>query len=116
MKDDFSKYSNKYDENKLFTKIRKYADGLGGGFLNKLLALWFALRDKDTPTWAKTIILGSLGYFIFPLDAIPDVLPVIGFSDDLTALISATAMIWAHIKPEHNHKAGEIIKKIFKKK
>ena len=115
MQTEYTKHSKHYDETHFISKIGKIAGFVSGGFLTKLVTLWYALRDKDTPTWAKSIILGTLGYFILPLDAIPDLLPIIGFSDDLTALVSATAMIWAHIKPEHTNKAKGFVSKMLGK-
>jgi uncharacterized membrane protein YkvA (DUF1232 family) len=115
MEIDINKHKAEYNESSFINKIGRFAGILSSGFLIKAVTLWFTLRDKDTPTWAKTIILGALGYFIVPFDAIPDILPIIGFSDDLTALVSATTMIWAHIKPEHSQKAQDKIKKLFKK-
>lgn len=110
---DIQHNKNEYNEEKFLSKIGRFAGALGGGFITKAITLWYTLRDKDTPAWAKTIILGALGYFILPVDAIPDILPVVGFSDDLTALVSATAMIWSHIKPEHSQKAKDRVKKLF---
>ncbi len=112
MENNYNQFAKEYDEHKFLSKVSKSAGKLANGFLAKVLTLWFTLRDSDTPTWAKTIILGTLGYFIMPLDAIPDFMPMIGFSDDLTALISATAMIWANIKPEHTEKANNLLKKL----
>jgi len=108
-----TEYKTNYDSNSFFTKIAKFAGKLSNGFLTKVLTLWFTLRDEDTPAWAKTIILGALGYFIVPVDAIPDLLPMVGFSDDLTALVSASSVVWAHIKPEHSKKAKEKINRLF---
>ena len=49
------------------------------------------------PAWAKAIIIGALAYFIMPLDAIPDAIPVAGYSDDLGALSAALAMVAMYI-------------------
>lgn len=67
-------------------------------------------KDEDTPIWAKTTIMGALGYFISPLDAIPDITPFVGYSDDLGILVAAVA---THIKDEHVEKAKETLKKWF---
>jgi uncharacterized membrane protein YkvA (DUF1232 family) len=39
----------------------------------------------------------SLGYFIFPIDAIPDVTPVVGYADDLGTLAAAIATVAVYI-------------------
>lgn len=61
------------------------------------------------PKWARARIIAALGYFIFPLDAIPDVVPLTGFSDDLgvLALALALATVAFHIKPEQKQQADE---------
>ncbi|WP_211605080.1 YkvA family protein [Vreelandella arcis] len=48
--------------------------------------------------WAKTTIYGALGYFISPVDAIPDLAPIVGYADDIGVLAGALAMVAAHIK------------------
>ena len=68
------------------------------------LTLYYALRDNDTPLWARTVISGALLYFVNPVDAIPDALPG-GFTDDLAVLVAAAATVAAHIKPEHRARA-----------
>lgn len=108
-----NKYTNEYSENGFFQKISRSLGTLAGSFLTKVLTLWYTLRDEDTPAWAKTVILGALGYFIVPVDAIPDILPMVGFSDDLTALVSASAVVWAHIKQEHRDAARNKLKSLF---
>jgi uncharacterized membrane protein YkvA (DUF1232 family) len=69
------------------------------------LTLYYTLQDKDTPKWAKTIIIGALGYFILPMDAIPDFIPVAGLTDDFGALAAALGMVAMHVKPGHKEKA-----------
>lgn len=69
--------------------------------------------DSDTPVWAKGIIFAALGYFISPVDAIPDITPVIGYTDDLGVLVAALAAVASHIKEEHTAKAKETLKQWF---
>lgn len=59
--------------------------------------LYFALQRDETPVWAKTTIVGALGYFISPIDAVPDVIPVVGYSDDLAVLVAAVATVASYI-------------------
>ena len=108
---DYSENQKLYSEKSFFKKIRSNFSKIGYNLLNKAFVLYYVARDKDTPTWAKSIIYGALGYLILPLDAIPDIVPFIGFSDDLTAIVSAISVIIAHIKPEHIKQADDRINK-----
>ncbi len=105
-------YTNKYSERGLIEKIRINTKKIGKSILSKALILFYAAKDPDTPVWAKSIIYGVLGYFIFPIDAIPDITPFIGFSDDLTAMITAISVIAANIKQSHVDKANLMMEKI----
>ena len=105
--DDFGK---EYKESSFWEKIKNFAIDAGKDVIEKALTLYYCLLDADTPVWAKTVIVGALGYFIVPIDAIPDLTPVVGYSDDLGALVSALAIVATHIKPEHKTKAQEKLK------
>jgi len=100
-------YSKKYSESSFWNKIKNYARSAGKEVIEKALILYFCLKDPDTPSWAKSVIIGTLGYFILPMDAIPDLTPFIGFSDDLGALAAALGIVSFHIKKEHKEKAKE---------
>lgn len=106
-------YHNEYNEESFWDKLKKFASSAGCNVILKVLTLYYALIDSDTPVWAKTIIIGSLGYFIFPIDAIPDILPFIGYSDDLLVLVSAIAAVELHIKPQHKEEAKQKVKDWF---
>ncbi len=100
-------YSDNYSESDLWDKISKFAKSAGREVIEKALVLYYAASDPDTPTKAKAIIFSALGYFILPLDAIPDITPILGFSDDLGAIALALATVAAHIKPEHRSAAKQ---------
>lgn len=102
MEDQFSK---EYTDEGFWKKVKSYAKTAGENVLEPALKMYYAATDSDTPTWAKTTIYTALGYFIFPVDAIPDVAPLIGYSDDLGVLVVAAAATAAHIKEEHVKKA-----------
>jgi uncharacterized membrane protein YkvA (DUF1232 family) len=104
-----------YSESSLWTKILEFGKKIGLGLLRKVLTLFYTVRDEDTPAWAKTVIYGAIGYFIMPIDAIPDIVPLVGFSDDLGVIVTATALILTHIKKEHIINADEKVNKLFKK-
>jgi uncharacterized membrane protein YkvA (DUF1232 family) len=105
MNDEGNDYSENYSEEKFWRKLKKYATKAGAEVIEKALCLYEALRDADTPAWAKTTIIAALGYFISPVDAILDVTPVVGYADDLGALAIAFTMVAAHIKDEHVERA-----------
>jgi uncharacterized membrane protein YkvA (DUF1232 family) len=62
-------------------------------------------NDPKTPTSAKGVVAAALGYFIVPLDAIPDMAPFVGYADDLGAVAAAMAMIASCISKRHVQKA-----------
>ena len=70
------------------------------------LTLFYCLQDKDTPTWAKGVIVGALGYLVLPTDLIPDMIPGAGFGDDWGALVAALGTVAAYIKDDHKSKAS----------
>src|SRR3546814_8924464 len=78
-----SSYETSYSPNRFWKKLGPRARSLGRGTLEKALYLYYAVQNEHTPKWAKRVIYGALGYFIFPLDAIPDLAPLIGYTDDL---------------------------------
>ncbi len=91
---------SEYSDKSFWEKVKKFALAAGRDVVLKALELYYAAKDKDTPVWAKTVIYGALLYFISPMDAIPDIIPVVGYSDDLGALVAAAATVSAHITPE----------------
>ncbi len=106
-------FSAQYSDNSFWDKVKKYARSAGEEVLETALKLYFAATDPDTPTWARTTIFAALGYFIAPLDAIPDAIPAAGFSDDLGVLVAAAATVAANLKEEHSAKAKETLQKWF---
>jgi len=108
-----SEFGEKYSEESFWQKVTKYAKIAGKEVCEKALSLYYALGDKDTPLWAKSIIVGALAYFIMPFDAIPDAIPVAGYTDDLGVLAAAFAAVAVHIKSKHTEAAREKIKQWF---
>ena len=75
--------------------------------------LYYAAQREDTPAWAKAVIYGALGYFILPLDAIPDVMPGIGYTDDLGVLGAAITTVASYIDDSVKELAREKIAEWF---
>ena len=80
-------------------KARKVAARLP--FAEDLLAAWYCAFDRDTPLQVKAALIGALAYFVLPFDAVPDVLPFLGFADDAAILATALRMVANHLTPAH---------------
>lgn len=93
-----------------WNKLRT-AQTAGRKALKFALSMYYAATSPETPTWAKVVMAGALGYFILPLDAVPDFLPAIGFGDDLSALAMAAMTVASHISPVHQAKAEETLER-----
>ena len=113
MQNPFKKHSNEYSEPKLWEKITNFAKQAGQKTVYAALLLYYAYKRKDTPAWAKNIVLGTLGYFIAPIDALPDLTPLIGYTDDLGVLSFGLATIATYINDEVKGNARERIQKWF---
>lgn len=111
--EEFDEYSKSYSEKSLFDKIMKFAQKAGINVVYYVLLLFYTLQKKETPTWAKATIIGALGYFIVPIDAIPDLAPVVGYSDDLGALALAIGNVAMYIDDEVKLKAKSKLKDWF---
>lgn len=75
-------YESSYSESGLWTKIEKFAKKAGEEIIFNVLKLYYAMAlGKATPAQI-TAIIAALGYFISPVDAVPDPTPGIGFLDD----------------------------------
>ena len=61
------------------------------------LLLYYAYRRRDTPLWAKNIVLGTLGYFLSPIDIIPDLTPLLGYTDDAGVLAFGLVIISSYV-------------------
>ena len=100
MKNPFDKYGRQYSEAKLWAKIARFAKQAGIKTVYSVLLLYYAFRRRETPLWAKNIIFGVLGYFLAPIDGIPDLTPIIGYTDDLGVLTFGLVTIAAFVNEE----------------
>lgn len=85
----------------------------GRGLTSNALVAWYALRDPDTPAFAKAALLGALGYLADPIDAIPDITPIVGYTDDMSVLALALGLVATSIKPEHRERAERRVDELF---
>ena len=100
-----------FEDKSFWDKVASAAGKAGREVLEIALTLYYALIDDDTPVWAKATIIGALVYFISPIDAVPDFIPVAGYADDLAIMATAVATVAAHIKSEHREKAHDWVER-----
>ncbi|MDE7080584.1 MAG: DUF1232 domain-containing protein [Muribaculaceae bacterium] len=106
------KYAAYYDPNALFEKIKKVAKKAGVKIVYAVLILYYATLDKDIPVKDRLLILAALGYFILPVDLIPDALPG-GFADDMAALVFVLKQVWGNLTPSTMQKARDRVREWF---
>jgi uncharacterized membrane protein YkvA (DUF1232 family) len=109
----YAAYETKYSEEKLFWKLKKFAVKAGKKLVYVVFLLYYTLQKENVPLRAKAIIIGALGYFISPLDVIPDFVPIIGYTDDFGALMMALAIVSIYIDREVKSKAKHKLESLF---
>ncbi|MDE2428972.1 MAG: DUF1232 domain-containing protein [Burkholderiales bacterium] len=95
-----SEFQDNYSDAGFWEKLKNFALAAGSDLVEKALCLYYAAKRPETPAWAKTVIVGALAYFILPLDAIPDAIPIAGYTDDLGAITAAIGMVSLYITDE----------------
>jgi uncharacterized membrane protein YkvA (DUF1232 family) len=76
-------------------------------FAEDLLAAFYCAFDRNTPLYVKGTLIGAIAYFVLPTDSIPDLLPVLGFTDDAAVLVGALKIVSNHVTPFHREAARE---------
>jgi len=80
-------------------------------FVEDLLAAYYCAFDKQTPRHVQAALLGAIAYFVLPFDFIPDMLPVLGYTDDAAVLATAIRLVAAHITDDHREAARAALKR-----
>ena len=106
-------YEKEYSERGLKDKIAKYGKVIGAEVLYKALQLWFVLQRDDVPASTKAIVMGALGYLIAPLDFLPDLTPILGYSDDMVAIAFALVKVHGYVDEDVKMKSKNMLSKIF---
>lgn len=106
-------YAEKYSESSFFDKIKNTVKSAGLTLIYKALQLYYVTENPNCPKKIKAAIFAALGYFIMPLDVIPDFTPMVGYSDDAAAIALALGLAQFYIDDEVNRKAKNKIANIF---
>ena len=110
---EYSKYKSSYTEENLQTKLKKYGKKIGVNTTYYILLLYQMIVSNVVPLADKAIIIAALGYFISPLDVIPDIIIGTGFIDDVSVLLIALRQVIKNITPEIKQQAKERLGKMF---
>ena len=99
-------YEGDYSESGFWDKVKEVALKAGKKVIFYALLLYYTATSDSTPAGAKAIIWSALGYFILPVDLIPDAIPVVGFTDDLAALVACYKAVKENITPQIESQAN----------
>lgn len=103
--DEIRGYGNNYSDSGLWDKIASVAKKAGQKIIYAVLLLYYVLKSPDVSGKDKSLIIGALGYFILPVDLVPDVIPVVGFTDDLAAILTVLKIVWDNVTPSVRQQA-----------
>jgi len=78
-------------------------------FAEDLLAAYYCAFDRQTPLQVKAALVGALAYFVLPVDAMPDIMPLLGYTDDALVLVTALRLVSGHIHDEHREAARQAL-------
>lgn len=106
-------YEKAYSDERFWRKATRHASAAGRQAVEKALWLYYAVKNPATPKWARRVIYGALGYFVLPLDAIPDLAPLIGYTDDLSVMTAALATVAFYINDDVKQQASDTLQNWF---
>lgn len=87
------KYEKEYSESELWKKIGEVAKMAGLRVIYYVLLLYYSLQSDTVSLKEKALIIGALGYFILPVDLVPDFIIGLGYGDDAAALVAVVKML-----------------------
>lgn len=106
------KYGKYFSESKFKEKLLRLMRKAGSKLLYPAVLLYTIYKSRDVKTKDKAIILGALGYFILPHDLIADIIPMLGFTDDLAVLSIVIKSLSDSITPQIKESAKEKLYKM----
>ncbi len=99
------RFSDYYSKEGLRQKIIKTSRTISGQVLYHILLLYLLVSDKSIPLKSRMLFMAALGYFILPTDLVSDVIPLLGFTDDIAFITYALGKASGYITPELKEKA-----------
>ncbi|UYN94346.1 MAG: DUF1232 domain-containing protein [Enhydrobacter sp.] len=74
-------------------------------FTEQAVAAFHCAADSATPLQIRATLWGALAYFVLPIDAIPDMLAGLGYTDDAAIMLAAFTAARTHITAAHLDRA-----------
>lgn len=108
-----AKYRKHYSDNSFLDKLKRYSKAAGLKVVYSALLLQYLMKSDTVPLKAKLVLSAALGYFILPIDFIPDFAPLLGFTDDVGVLLLILRQMAVYITPEIREQAREHVRKWF---
>lgn len=108
-----AKFRKHYSDASFWDKLKRVAKLARMKVVYPALLLQYMMKSETVSLKTKLIISAALGYFILPIDFIPDFAPIIGFADDLGVLLLILRQMAVHITPEIRKNAREHLQKWF---
>ena len=109
------KYGANYSEDGLWSKIKDNVKKAGANLIYDVLQLFYVAQNPNVPMRIRAAILAPLGYFISPVDLVPDLMPVVGYSDDAAVIAMAIGIAHFYITDEIRQQAKEKLVAFFGK-
>ena len=103
---DYKKYTNYFTDIKFWEKMKEVAKKVGLKVTSYALILYYVLEKDEVPLKDKIIITGALGYFILPVDLIPDFIPIAGYTDDVAGMLFAIKKCMNYVDDEIKEKVS----------
>lgn len=101
IEEDYNEKSNYVEEN-LWSKVQRVGKKIS--FAKDILALYSYMKDPYVSWHRKAIVVMGLVYFISPIDAIPDIAPLVGYLDDLGVVTALVKFLGSELVPYYDAK------------
>ena len=108
------KTEGNYTDEKFWDKMKSFGKQAGKKTVYYSLLLYYAAKSPAVPRSSKMIMIGALSYLIFPMDLIPDFIPVVGLADDAAVVVAAVYKVFSHIDDDIKNKAKDKLSWFFK--
>jgi uncharacterized membrane protein YkvA (DUF1232 family) len=106
-------YGRYYSDESFWRKVERFGRLAGAKAVYQAVLLWYVATKKSTPLPIKLLIFGGLGYFIMPIDTVPDFLVGIGYADDMAILFGIVSAYGMYMDDESKARDRAKVREIF---